>query len=298
MEKLKIGYFADGPWSHEAFNMIIKDNSMEIAFIVPRIDTKDKTLKTYATKYDINYLENSSVNSEIFFNQVKKYNCDIFVSMSFNQIFKKKIINLPKFKTINCHAGSLPFYRGRNILNWVLINDEDFFGITVHYMDEGIDTGDIILQRKFPISDNDSYKTLLDLSYTECAKILYDSLKNIQYGLVKPIKQLSIDPIGSYCKRRQQGDEFINWNQSSRQVFNFIRAICRPGPSAQSIIDDKIVKINNSKIIKENLFSDFMPGEILFAKKTSYIVGCKNSLLEIKEVDSNLKVGQFFNSNS
>ena len=115
---------------------------------------------------------------------------------------------------------------------------------------------------------------------------------------MKPIKQLSIDPIGSYCKRRQEGDEFINWNQSSRKVFNFIRSICRPGPSAHSIIDDKIVKINNSIIIEENLFSDFIPGEILFAKNSSYIVGCKNSLLEIKEVDSNLKVGQFFNSNS
>ena len=297
MEKLKIGYFADGPWSYEAFNMIIKDDSMEIAFIVPRIGTTDTTLKAFSKKYDIDYLENSNVNSIFFLNLVKKYNCDIFISMSFNQIFKKKIINLPRYKTINCHAGNLPFYRGRNILNWVLINDEDFFGITVHYMDEGIDTGDIILQRKFPISDNDSYKTLLDLSYIECAKILYDSLKNIQHGLVKPIKQLSIDPIGSYCKRRKKGDEFINWNQNSRQVFNFIRALCSPGPSAHSVIDNKIVKINSSKIIKESLFSDFVPGEILFAKKSGYIVGCKNSLIEIKDVDSNLKVGQFFNSN-
>jgi methionyl-tRNA formyltransferase len=65
--------------------------------------------------------------------------------MSFNQIFKSEIINLPRLKTINCHAGKLPFYRSRNILNWVLINDEKEFGITVHYVDEGIDTGDIIL---------------------------------------------------------------------------------------------------------------------------------------------------------
>jgi len=298
MKKLKIGYFADGPWSHEAFNMIIKDNSLELAFIAPRINTKDNTLKIYSQKHKIDYLENSRVNSESFFYQVKKYNCDIFVSMSFNQIFKKKIINLPKFKTINCHAGSLPFYRGRNILNWVLINDEDFFGITVHYMDEGIDTGDIILQRKFPITDNDSYKTLLGFSYIECAKILYDSLKKIQHGDVKTIKQFSIDPIGSYCKRRVEGDEFINWNQSSRQVFNFIRAICKPGPSAHSKIDNKIVKINNSKIIKEQLFNDFKPGEVLSKNNTSYIVGCKNSLIEIKEVSSPIKVGQFFNSKS
>ena len=73
--------------------------------------------------------------------------------MSFNQIFRKDIINLTPIGIINCHAGKLPFYRGRNILNWVLINDEKEFGITVHFVDEGIDTGDIILQKTFPITD-------------------------------------------------------------------------------------------------------------------------------------------------
>ena len=69
------------------------------------------------------------------------------------QCTRHKNTNMPPLKTINCHAGKLPFYRGRNILNWVLINDEREFGITVHYVDEGIDTGDIILQRVFPITD-------------------------------------------------------------------------------------------------------------------------------------------------
>ncbi|MDR1522244.1 MAG: hypothetical protein LBS28_05280 [Streptococcaceae bacterium] len=85
------------------------------------------------------------MNSKEVINLLKKYNADLFISMSFNQIFKSEIINLPRLKTINCHAGKLPFYRSRNILNWVLINDEKEFGITVHYVDEGIDTGDIIL---------------------------------------------------------------------------------------------------------------------------------------------------------
>ena len=80
--------------------------------------------------------------------------------MSFNQIFKREMIDLPKYGTINCHAGKLPFYRGRNILNWALINDEKEFGITVHYMDEGIDTGDIIVQRTYPIGEEDDYGIL------------------------------------------------------------------------------------------------------------------------------------------
>ena len=84
-----------------------------------------------------------------FFNLVKKYNCDIFISMSFNQIFKKKIINLPRYKTINCHAGNLPFYRGRNILNWVLINDEKIFLelLSITWM-RNKDTGEILYYRE------------------------------------------------------------------------------------------------------------------------------------------------------
>ena len=151
--KLNIGYFADGPWSHEAFEKLINDSEITISFICVRFDTKDLTLKHYSEKYNIEYLKHENINSDEFISIVKKYNCDLFVSMSFNQIFRSVIINLPKYKTINCHAGKLPFYRGRNILNWALINDEKKFGITVHYVDVGIDTGGIILQRSYKLID-------------------------------------------------------------------------------------------------------------------------------------------------
>ena len=124
MDKMKIGYFADGPWSYRAFELLIEESDLIIGFICVRFDTKDETLKKYCTKYKIDYLKDQNINNKEFLDKAAAYNCDLFVSMSFNQIFKKTIINLPRLGTINCHAGKLPFYRGRNILNWVLINDE------------------------------------------------------------------------------------------------------------------------------------------------------------------------------
>ena len=183
-KKIKIGYFADGPWSHLAFEKLINDDSIEIKFIVPRNDTCDLTLKKFSKKYGIDYIL-TNINSSEFLEIAATYNCDLFVSMSFNQIFKSHIIELPKLGTINCHAGKLPFYRGRNILNWVLINDEKEFGITVHYIDEGIDTGDIIKQRCFEIKDDYDYNKLLDIAYVECSEILYDAIKEIQNGTSK-----------------------------------------------------------------------------------------------------------------
>ena len=294
MKKIKIGYFADGPWSHRALEQILEDSSIEVAFIVPRTDTSDSTLRNYAQQFNIDYLCPIKVNSPEFLEKAKTYHCDLFVSMSFNQIFKTAIINLPKYKTINCHAGKLPFYRGRNILNWALINDEKEFGITVHYMDEGIDTGDIILQRTFPITDKDDYKSLLELAYVECAHILYDAIKDIQNQEVHPIKQQSIHPVGLYCGRRGEGDEIINWNQNSRDIFNFIRSICRPGPMATTFQNATEVKINSSRLIKDAPCYIGKPGQVLVKTKEGYLVKTLDSFIEILEVSSEvkLKVGE------
>ncbi len=294
MNKIKIGYFADGPWSHKAFEKIIADSTIDVQFIVPRTDTEDLTLKLFSEKYGIDYLHPVNINSVEFVEHAKIYECDLFVSMSFNQIFKNEIINLPKHKTINCHAGKLPFYRGRNILNWALINDEKEFGITVHFMDEGIDTGDIILQRVFPISDKDNYSTLLEVAYVECAEILYDAIKLIQNNEEVRINQNTIHPVGFYCGKRGIGDEIINWHQNSRDLYNFIRSICFPGPRATTSFNGFQVKINASRMIEDAVIYKGKPGQILLKTKDGFFVKTLDSFIEILEVESKvkLKVGE------
>lgn len=290
MEKISIGYFADGPWSHKAFEKIIKDETIEIKFIVPRTDSTDDTLLKYSKEFNIPYHKGIKVNSDEFYELANTYNCDLFVSMSFNQIFRNRIINLPRLKTINCHAGKLPFYRGRNILNWALINDEKEFGITVHYIDEGIDTGDIILQRTFPISNNDNYKTLLEVAFTECANILYDSIKKVQKGNFIALKQNDIHPVGFYCGVRGPGDEIINWNSTSREVFNFIRAICEPGPKATTYKNGIEVKVNKARMILEAPTYINTTGQIIGKTNEGFLVKTKDTFLEILEIDSDSKL--------
>ena len=293
---LSIGYFADGPWSHETFNKLINDDEIKISFICARYNSKDQTLKNYAEKHNINFLRHKNVNSDEFISLIEKYNSDLFVSMSFNQIFKSKIINLPKYKIINCHAGKLPFYRGRNVLNWVLINDEKEFGITVHFVDEGIDTGDIILQKSFQITDQDDYKTLLEKAYSECANILYDSLLLFRKGDVKTQKQNKIHPIGFYCNERKKGDEIINWNQKSREIFNFIRAICKPGPGARTYLNKKELIINRSELVYDAPNYKSTVGSIIYVTPTSFTVKTKDNFIKVTEFEFNgkIKIGDRF----
>ncbi len=289
MKKLRIGYFADGPWSHEALGRLLLDDSLEIAFICARNDTPDLLLKDKAAEIGVNFILHPNINSDEFVTLMIKYDCDLFVSMSFNQIFKTKLINLPKLQTINCHAGKLPFYRGRNILNWALINDEKEFGITVHYVNEGIDTGDIILQRCYSITDEDDYKTLLQRAYEYCASNLYDAIKIIQTGNVRSLAQKNIDQLGFYCVARKHGDERLDWNQKSRDVFNFVRAICRPGPEARTYLGNKEVKINRVEYLPHATSYKGIVGSIVGVDVDGFFVKTSDSFVKVTDWSGYLK---------
>ena len=296
---LKIGYFADGQWAHEAFDKIIADATIQIKFVAVRFSTRDPILIEKAKQNNIPVEIEKNINSPGFVEKMRRYGADLFVSMSFDQIFKEEMINLPRYKTINCHAGKLPFYRGRNVLNWVLINDEDEFGITVHYLDNGIDTGDIILQEVFPITDDDDYSTLLNRSYAGCAEILYKAIKMIQQGTVKSIPQATIDKVGMYCGRRQAGDEVINWSQTSREIFNFIRALCAPGPQATSWVNGKKISINRARLVPEARPYKNIEGMIVGKTEQGFLVKTKDTFLEIIEYsyEGKIRIGDRLKSN-
>lgn len=292
-KRLYIGYFADGPWAHQAFERLIKDDTIRIVFIVVRYEKQDTVLADYAKQYKIPLLIHENINSEEFIEQVKEYEADLFVSMSFDQIFGKVIRELPPLKTINCHAGKLPFYRGRNILNWVLINDEKEFGITVHYVDKGIDTGDIILQKVYEITDEDSYATLLEKAYEGCAVLLYDAIKLVQDNKVKTIRQTDIDKVGMYCGRRSAGDEIIDWKQSSREVFNFVRAICKPGPQATSFISGEKILVNKVKMVDGVRPYKNTVGQVVGKSRDGFYVKTQDTVVEVVEYtyEGKVKVG-------
>lgn len=290
MKIINIGYFADGPWAHESFKLIHNDDRFNIKFICIRYDSIDNILEKFASDNNIDLLKHKNVNSFEFLDSIKQYDCHIFVSMSFNQIMKNNFIEFPPLKTINCHAGKLPFYRGRNILNWVLINDEKEFGITVHYVDEGIDTGDIILQKTFPITDKDDYNSLLNRAYIGCADVLYQALIKIYLNKVELTNQNSIHQVGFYCTQRKEGDEIINWDTTSREIFNFVRAICKPGPRARTKLNEKELKINKVKIIADAPVYKLIPGVVVGKDSEGFIVKTKDKTVKVVEYEYDGKI--------
>lgn len=285
-----VGYFADGPWSHRALAKLLERQNLSVAFICARFDAPDPALEEIARKNKIPFLFHKNINSPDFLSGIETFNCDLFVSMSFNQIFKKETIEKPPLGTINCHAGKLPFYRGRNVLNWALINDESDFGITVHYLDSGIDTGDIILQECFPITDSDNYSTLLDRAYEGCADLLDRAIGEILSGKVVRQPQANIHPLGFYCTSRGEGDERINWQQTSRSIFNFVRAICPPGPSARCFLGDEEIRINCVEFLADAHSYIGIPGAVLAKDGDSFLVKTLDSFIRVVDWKANTKI--------
>lgn len=281
---MNIGFFADGPWAHQTVKKIVNSKKCKILFIVPRYDTRDPILKNWAKTLKIDFLIIKNINTLNSIKKLEKYNADLFVSMSFNQIIKKKLINIPPKGFINCHAGALPFYRGRCVLNWVLINGEKKFGVTVHFIDEGIDTGDIISQKLYNIKQNDNYKTLLRRSEKYCANLLVNSIIKISKNKVNTIKQSSINKKGSYFKLRKVGDEIINWNQKNEDILNFVRALVKPGPVAESYFRGfGHLKIEKVKLLRKKNIKQLKPGSIIDIKDKKLIISTLNGSILVEK---------------
>lgn len=260
-----------------------KGTGLSIKFICVRNEGEDSDIRAIANKNHIDIFKTPDVNSKGFLSKIKKYEADLFVVDSFDQIFRTAILKMPPLGVINCHSGKLPFYRGRCPIIWAIINDEKEFGITVHYMDEGIDTGDIILQRSFEISDDDDFRTLSERDAIECGSIIFDAVKMIQSGDFQVIKQKEIDPIGIYCGGRGAGDEIIDWKQPSRDVFNFVRALCSPGPVATCYRGPDVIRIEKVREIKGAHNYKGIAGQVCGRGETGPLVKTGDSFVEVLE---------------
>ncbi len=291
VKKIKIGFFGDGQWAFNSAKKLLKNKFIKIDFFCLRAKKPDSKLLKLANKSKISCFNFKNINMQNNINKIKNYNSDLLISVSYDQIFKKKIIESFDLGIINCHCGALPYYRGRSPINWAIINGEKSFGITVHYVNEKIDQGDIIVQKKYPIKKKDDFKSLLNLANKKIPSLLLKSINLILKNNVKPIKQSSISKKGSYYKKRTNGDEDINWKQSSIKIYNFVRALCKPGVVARTFYKKDPIKINKTcdKFIKNN--NNLKPGTVTSANKKFFIVKTFDSAIKIKEWNGNVKKG-------
>lgn len=197
-------------------------------------------VKEVALEYNIPIYQPVSAKDSSFVEELSKIEADVFVVVAYGQLLPESILKIPKYGCINVHGSLLPKYRGAGPIQWSIINGESKTGVTIMYMEKGLDSGDMILKEEIEITPNDDYGTLHDKMAPVGAKALIKALELIEKGEVKAEKQ--IDSESTYAPRITKEIAQIDWRKSSKDIVNMIRGM-RPTPCAFSFLNEEMVKI-------------------------------------------------------
>jgi methionyl-tRNA formyltransferase len=170
---------------------------------------------------------------------------DIIVTCAYGQIIPKVILDCPRLGCINVHASLLPKLRGGAPIHKALIDGYSKTGITIMYMNEKMDEGDILYQEEVEILDTDNVETLHDKLSNLGSKMIIDFIPRLETGDFTPVKQNNEEATYGYNVTRE--DEHIDFNKTSREIFNQIRGL-NPWPVAYTTLDGKVFKVYSSKI--------------------------------------------------
>ena len=241
-------------------------------------ELKASPIKECAIKNGVLVLQPEKIRKD--YEEVLKRKPDLIVTCAYGQILPKEILEYPKYGCINVHASLLPKYRGGAPMQRAIMNGETKTGITIMYMDEHMDTGNIISTREVSILETDNLENVHD-KLSICGKeLLMDTIPNIIKGKNESIKQN--DEEATYAPIISREDEKIDFNKTAKEIYDHIRALS-PFPGAYATLDGKIVKIYNS-YIKNEFYTEKENGEIGKAYKDGLGVSCKDLEIVITDV--------------
>lgn len=251
-------------------------------------DTTHKLMVDTAQQLGLEVISyNYSLSEKGFLQRIKNLDADLGVVASYGKKLPKELLQLTKDGFINLHPSKLPDYRGGNPYSHVIINGEEESAITLHFMDEGFDTGDIISQYKFQIDLNETMGTLFYRTNDMCASMLYEALdyyENNEFPRRPQPTEGNFKKAGSLSF--EKGNTFIDWNKSAEEIERFIRAL-NPFIGAISKYKGVILKINSAYVIDKE--HNLKPGTVCDTKN-SFKVACGKDILEI----DSLQFGAFF----
>lgn len=208
---------------------------------------------------------------------------ELVIVVAYGKILPKEILELPKYGCINIHASLLPKLRGAAPIQWSVINGFEKTGVTSMQMDEGLDTGDMLIKKETAIGENETAGELHDRLSLLGAQVLEETLCALEKGELKPVKQNHSE--FTYAPMLSKELSPIDWNLSAQEVHNKIRGLS-PWPSASARLGEKNVKIHRSVLTDEK---GGLPGEIIEAGKRLVVSCGDRKCIEILEIQAENK---------
>lgn len=259
-----------------------------VILVVTKMDTKVgrhqelsfSPVKKLALENNIPLFQPEKIKTD--YQVILDLNPDIIITCAYGQIIPKEVLNCPKYGCINVHASLLPKYRGGAPIHHAIINGESKTGITIMYMNEGMDTGDIIAKEELPILETDNVGTLFDKLSLLGENLLIKTLPSIINGTCK--RKAQDEALATYAPTLKRKDEYLDFSKSTLEVYNKVRGL-NPWPLAYIILNGEETKILEceksyeefnkkpgeiTRILKDKIGIKTLDGEILVTKIKPY----------------------------
>lgn len=250
-------------------------------------------VKACAMKYNIPVYQPVKVRESKCVEKLREYDADIMVVVAFGQILPKEILEMTRYGAVNVHASLLPKYRGAAPIQWSIIDGETVTGVTTMQMNEGLDTGDMLLKVEIPIEERETGGSLHDKLAEAGAKLCVETLKALEAGNIVPIPQGESTTAYAKMLDKQLGN--IDWSKSAVSIERLIRGLT-PWPSAYTTWQDKVMKIWDARAFSRNseqgksedvafqTNQDAVPGTIVKVEKDAFYVQTGDGVLQVCEL--------------
>ena len=256
----------------------------EIVAVITQVDKKrgrdrmpfSPPVKEFAMRYGIRVLQPTNVKDPAFFRELSAMRPELIVVVAYGNILPLSILNLPPYGCVNVHASLLPKYRGAAPIQWALLNGEKKTGVTTMLMDEGLDTGPILLQEETEIAAEDNAETLSEKLSVIGVSLLLKTVKGLKDSSLKPLLQVGTP---SYAPPLRKENGRIDWSKGAAEIFNFVRGMYL-WPCAYCYFGRERIKIISAKIVQ----GSGTPGRVEKVSKEELLVGTGEGLISIIEL--------------
>ncbi|WP_022853066.1 methionyl-tRNA formyltransferase [Thermodesulfatator atlanticus] len=286
MKKLRLVFMGTPSFAVPILNALL-DSEDEVVAVVTQPDKpagRGKKLtpppvKVLALERGVPVLQPQKIKDEKFLTELRSLNPDVIVVAAYGKILPSEVLTIPRYVCINVHASLLPKFRGAAPINWAIIAGEKETGITIMQMDEGMDTGDILLMESLPISPEDTAGTLHDKLSALGAKLIVRALNLLKEGRLTPQKQPEEGV--SYAPMLKKEDGLLDFSRPAKELANLIRGL-DPWPTAYAYFRGKLVKFFAPSFEKKDAKAS--PGEILGLENGKLLVATGEGILKIGEL--------------
>ena len=255
-------------------------------------------VKEKALFYNIPVYQPKRVRDPECVEELRKYKADVMVVVAFGQILPKEILEMTPYGCINVHASLLPKYRGAAPIQWAIIEGEKVTGVTTMQMDEGLDTGDMILKTEVPVAADETGESLHDKLAAAGAALCVETLKALEDGTA--VREKQGDSPTAYAKMLTKELGNIDWAEPAVKIERLVRGL-NSWPSAYTHWNGKVMKIWRAAAEAAET-ADVQPGTVVSVEKESFAVQTGDGVLRVLEVQmpgkKRMDAGAFLRGNT